>query len=114
MKTIIAGSRILRDPKLVEAAVKASGFHITEVVSGEAAGIDQLGEKWAAVNGLPVKRFVPKWKTHGKAAGPIRNRAMAEYAQALIAIWNGKSKGTENMIQQARDHGLEVYVHRVK
>lgn len=111
MKVIIAGSRHLTFPTLVDEAIKCSLFDITEVVSGGARGVDALGELWAARNGIPVRLFPADWDKHGKAAGPIRNREMAAYADALIAIWDGKSLGTKNMIDEARKRGLRIHVH---
>ena len=113
MKTIIAGSRDITDPLIVGIATTQSGFNITEVVSGTARGVDSLGETWALSRGLPIKRFPADWGRHGKAAGYVRNREMSQYADALIAIWDTKSKGTGHMIDLARAAGLKVYVHRV-
>ena len=113
MKTIIAGGRDIDDFNLVKEAVKESGFEITEVVSGKAAGADTLGEQWAEKNGVPVKEFPADWELHGKSAGPIRNREMVQYAEALIALWDGQSRGTSNMIQNARAYGLEVHIRMV-
>ena len=113
MKTIIAGSRDITDYETVRAAVDASGFHISAVVSGKARGVDRLGEQWAREYSVPVKEFPADWNRHGKAAGPIRNRQMADYAGALIAIWDGESHGTKDMIVQARKNNLMIYIHRV-
>lgn len=111
MKTIIAGSRSIADPETVAAAVEASGFEIAEVVSGCCRGVDRLGERWARRHGIPIQRFPADWQKHGKAAGPIRNRSMADYADALIAIWDGESRGTANMIEEAEKRGLKVFVY---
>src|SRR5579871_1254241 len=108
MKTIIAGSRVISHNPILEEAVKESGFKITEVVSGCAAGVDWMGELWAIGNKVPIKRFRANWKQEGRAAGPIRNRKMAEYADQLIAIWDGRSRGTKNMIDEAEKRGLRV------
>lgn len=113
MKVIIAGSRDIEDYELVKRAIAESGFKITEVVSGDARGPDQLGEAWADDNNVPVTLFPAKWNVHGKKAGMIRNEEMAAYAQALIAIWDGKSSGTRHMIQIARNRNLLVYVLNV-
>lgn len=113
MKTIIAGSRAIRDYGVVARAIQESGFEITEVVSGGAQGVDSLGEVWANGNHVPVKRFPAKWKRYGSKAGPIRNQQMADYADALVAVWNGKSSGTRDMIKKARKCGLKVFVYRV-
>jgi len=112
MRTIIAGGREVINQLLVDNAIVASGFQITEVVSGGAPGVDTLGEQWAANNTIPVKRFPAEWSLHGKAAGPIRNRQMAEYAEALVAVWDGLSRGTKNMIDTARMVGLKVFIFR--
>lgn len=113
MRTIIAGTRSLNDLAFVVAAIQASGFVITEVVSGGARGIDLKGEEWATLHKVPLKRFPANWNEHGKAAGPIRNREMCAYAEALIAIWDGISRGTEDCIAEARRRGLKVFVYRI-
>ena len=112
MKTIIAGSRGIHDYSLVVDAIEKSGFSITEVVSGGALGPDTLGELWGHRNDIPVKRFPAQWSQYGKAAGLLRNREMAEYADAAIVVWDGESRGSRNMIAEARKRGLKVYVHR--
>lgn len=113
MKVIIAGSRDIEDYDELLNALSGSEFGIfgiSEIVSGTARGADKLGEKCALVNGIPLTRFPADWNKHGKAAGFIRNAEMAEYADALIALWDGKSRGTENMIITAHKAGLKVYV----
>jgi len=115
MKVIIAGTRDITDLSLVEKAIKDSGFEITEVVSGhyigqgEDVGVDLLGEKWAKANNIPIKLFPADWNV-GTVGGPIRNGQMAEYSDALICVWDGKSSGSSNMIDQAVEHGLQFHV----
>lgn len=110
-KTIIAGSRSITTYKIVADAIRDSGFKITEVVSGTARGVDSLGELWATINRIPCVRFPAKWHLYGRAAGSKRNKEMAQYANALIAVWDGQSKGTQNMIRTAQNFGLRVYVY---
>jgi hypothetical protein len=114
MKTIIAGSKNATNYFEVLIAVKASGFEITEIISSGAVGIDRLGEKYAIEHSIPFQRFLPDWMRFKKRAGPIRNAEMAKNADALIAIWNGSSKGTKNMIKTAQKYGLKIYVHQIK
>ena len=106
-KVIIAGSRDFKDysflKKIVDKLYINGGI---EIVSGGAEGADSLGELYAAEKGYTLKRFPADWKAHGKAAGPIRNRQMAEYADHLIAFPIGSSKGTYNMIKEAGKLGL--------
>lgn len=109
MKTIIAGSRGFDDETVVLEAVRRSRFDITEVVSGTARGVDKMGEGWANMNNVPIKRFKPDWSI-GKQAGYLRNVDMAKYADALIAIYDGESKGTAHMIQIAIDREMPIFV----
>lgn len=109
MRTIIAGSRSIKDIKLVYRAVAFSDYAITQIVSGTASGVDKLGEEYARNMGIPVVRFPADWDLHGKSAGYIRNKEMADNADALIAIWDGASKGTKHMIDIAKQKGLKVF-----
>lgn len=113
MKTIIAGSRSITKYGEVCHAIACSGFSqkITEVVSGGAMGVDTLGEQWARAYSIPVRVFKPDWSI-GKRAGMIRNEEMNQYAEALIAVWDGVSRGTCDMITRARQSNKKVYVHR--
>ena len=88
-------------------------WDVTEVVSGTARGVDSLGEQWAKTQNIPIKRFPADWNTHGRAAGHIRNAEMANYAEALVALWDGQSRGTKNMIASAQKKGLKVFVFRL-
>jgi len=85
-------------------------FNITEVVSGGARGVDSYGEAWAKARGIAIKRFPADWSTHGKKAGFLRNVQMAEYADVLVAVWDGKSRGTRHMISAALRRKLKVKV----
>ena len=112
MKVIIAGGRTITDYRLVLSALRESEFQPTEIVSGMASGVDTLAVQYARENNLPLKEFHADWNQYKKAAGPIRNREMAQYGEALIAIWDGESRGTKNMIEEATKRGLKVYVKR--
>jgi len=100
MRVIVAGSRWITDRFLVDQAIRDSGFSITELVSGCALGVDQVGESWARSNKVPVKRFPAQWVEQGRSAGVLRNQQMAEYADALVALWDGHSRGTKDMIER--------------
>lgn len=103
MKLIIAGSRHLKfSVSGIQDAMdefKDCGYEFipSEIVCGGAKGIDYAGKMWAKENGLPVKIFQPDWDRLGKAAGPVRNLEMAQYADGLLLIWDGKSKGSRSM-----------------
>jgi hypothetical protein len=115
VKLIIAGSRSITSPKIVREAILQSGWQneITEVVSDCAHGVDKLGEMWAENNNIPVKRFPANWEKYGRKAGSLRNKQMSEYGDRLIAIWNGNSTGTIDMVKQMRIAEKPVYLHKV-
>lgn len=114
MKVIIAGGRDFNHLQaLCDNCDKIlSNQTNIEVVSGTAKGADTLGEVYADLRGYDVTKFPADWDKYGKGAGYIRNKEMAEYADALIAFWDGKSRGTKNMIDLARGKGLKVRVIR--
>lgn len=110
MKTIIAGSRGITSFGPVLDAIRSFPNEITEVISGMAKGVDTSAIEWAHQNNLPVKCFPAEWRKFGNSAGPIRNIEMANYADALIAVWDGKSKGTKHMISVMERQGKIVHV----
>lgn len=110
MKVIIAGSRDINDYRLVEEAILESPFYVEEVVCGMARGVDLIGESWAIKTSTPVRKFYAKWNELGKMAGHVRNKEMADYADALIAVWDGKSSGTKNMILTMERLNKPVFV----
>lgn len=112
MKVIIAGGRDFSDyDNLCQVCNKILSEQTNiEIVSGVANGADKLGERFAFDNGYPIKQFPADWDKFGKSAGYKRNAEMAEYADALIAFWDGKSKGTKHMIDLANDAKLKVRI----
>lgn len=101
---------MLYNPDLMEAAIRQSGFNITEVVCGMAAGADSYGRKWATERVIPVAKFPADWNTYGKAAGGIRNQQMADYADALIVfIYNG-SRGSVDMLRRMESAGKPCFI----
>jgi hypothetical protein len=103
--TIIAGGRDYNLTLSDEAWLDT--LPIREVVSGGASGADAGGEAWAKKRGIPIKRFPADWKTHGRAAGPIRNRQMAEYADAVVLFPGGR--GTDSMRREAERQELRIF-----
>lgn len=112
-RVIVAGSRGIKDIDVVREAIKESGFIAVEFVSGTAAGVDRLGEQVANEVEIPVRRFPADWDKHGKAAGMIRNREMGDYADALVALWDGESPGTKGMIDYMRKLGKPYFVKKL-
>ena len=112
MKIIIAGSRSFTNFNLLNSVCDKmlSKQTVIEIVSGCANGADKLGEEYALKHNYKITRFPAYWKTYGKSAGYRRNEIMANYADALIAFWDGTSTGTKHMIDLAISHGLKVKI----
>ena len=124
MKLIIAGSRTLKLPidfyhGLLSHFFSGKVCTIEEVVSGGAEGVDCSAKKlcFNTYNDTmfdrhffnKYKEFPADWEAHGKAAGPIRNRQMAEYADALLLIWDGESRGSASMKKEMLKLNKPVY-----
>lgn len=124
MKIIIAGSRTLTLDRYVDTAVAQAfnkwvsqdqenwkNYTRPEIISGGAQGVDFLAELYAKKHSLQFTEFRADWEQFGKRAGFLRNTQMAEYADALIAIWDGKSKGTFHMISEMVKRNKPVFVY---
>lgn len=115
-RVIVCGSRTFEDRKLCFETLNQvlDGVTDVEIVSGHAKGADMFGEEYGDLHGFKVSIFKPDWKMYGRGAGPVRNRRMLEYAleeeAVVIAFWDGKSKGTKNMIDLADKAGADVKV----
>lgn len=114
-RVIIAGSRSFSNYKLLREHCQAvlqekMNTHHVIIVSGHARGADALGERFAKEFGLPIELYPAQWNALGKGAGMVRNAQMAKVSDALIAFWDGHSRGTEHMINFARRRGLDVTI----
>ena len=119
---IVAGSRTWKDKDIMLSALREfHRQHITplpdtklEIVSGHARGADQLGEFIAKRHNIKLKVMPADWGTHGVSAGYRRNKEMAIYAASkqggCIVFWDGQSRGSNHMINLARQYGLTTVV----
>ena len=114
MRTIIAGGRDFSPtPADSEWLDSINAIRpITVVLSGASRGADEFGERWARDRDTPVEQYFAKWSEYGPSAGPIRNREMAENADACILFPGGK--GTAHMEKIARALGLEVIIREAQ
>lgn len=110
MKTAIIGSRSIEDYALLLQAIE--GMTITEVISGGAAGVDKMAERYAKEQGLPLTIIRPDWRK-GKEAGPMRNQKIVELADQVLALWDGRSKGTTDTIRRTKKAGKPLKVLQI-
>ena len=114
-KVVVAGGRTFNDLAMMTVHLNALFktkrlTHEIVIISGTARGADQTGEQYADNTGATLIRFPADWDTFGKSAGYIRNKEMAEAADAVVVFWDGKSKGSNHMIQLAKSKGLPLRV----
>lgn len=114
-RVIVAGSRTICNQTFVfnhldRLLVNKQKYDRLQIVSGTARGVDKIGEAFAQARGYECVRFPADWEKYGKRAGYLRNQQMAEYADALVAFWDGKSPGTKHMIEIAKKYHLAVRV----
>lgn len=115
-RVIVAGGRDFNDEEYLNKSLDElmEEFVDIEIVSGHANGADKLAEEYAMRLELSLKIFPADWKKYGRAAGPIRNREMLSYIMEekpiVAAFWDGQSKGTKNMIEQAKKEDVECRI----
>lgn len=114
LKVIVAGSRSIDSYTIVKKAIEDSNFDVAEIVSGTANGVDTLGFIYSTLKKISVKEFPADWDKHGKSAGYIRNKTMAQYADALILIWDGDSDGSRNMLEIMKSMNKPYFVINLK
>lgn len=81
---------------------------VVHVISGGARGADSLAIDWAVSNFLSFDVYNADWKTHGKAAGPIRNQKMLDEGMPDLVVAFPGGKGTADMVFRAKKKGVEV------
>ena len=117
-RIVVAGCRDYTDyaqaSEFIDMCISSVKDKYTPVfVSGTCRGADKLGERYARERGYEVEKYPADWDKYGAAAGPIRNRKMAEIADYVICFWDGNSRGTASMIRYAREMGKEIRIKRV-
>ncbi len=115
MKTIIAGGRDYRFTPEDYEFLERIRHTITEVVTGGATGADECGHVWANANWINTTVFHANWEDHGKAAGPLRNKDMAEFVSpdGQVILFPG-GRGTDSMARCAADAKLTIIDRRTK
>lgn len=113
MKVIVAGSRTINDRAEIARAIGNTKLKITEMVIGNSRGVDAGAETYANIIHAKIKLFPSEAEKYGRPAGKIRNEEMAKYADALIAIWDGESSGTRDIIMAMNKENKPVYLYLV-
>jgi hypothetical protein len=114
MKIIVCGGRDFKDYERVKTALDYYLQNMDksklEIVHGDYLGVDLLAKRYAIESGYVQTPFPADWKQYGNKGGPIRNSAMAQYGEVCIAFWDGKSRGTADMIKKACAKRLKIKI----
>ena len=100
MKVAVVGSKNISATDI--------GLYISdgdEIVSGGTVGVDSCAAEYAMNNGLKLTVFLPQYERYGRAAPIVRNKKIVDYADKIVALWDGKSKGTLSVIKYAEKTG---------
>ena len=106
MKIAVIGSRGLK----VDNLEKYLPEETTEIVSGGAKGIDTCAREYALAKGLKLTEFLPEYAKYGRIAPLKRNLQIIDYADCVLAFWDGRSRGTKYVIEQCRKKNKKVTV----
>lgn len=115
-KLIVAGGRDFMDYRLLFDTIFNLANNVyrdqeVSIVSGMANGADALGYRFAKQNDIVVYEFPADWNQYGKRAGFMRNEQMGDFADGLLAFWDGKSKGTKHMIDYMTKLGKDTHIY---
>ena len=110
MKVAVIGSRTLDIINLG----KYLPENTTEIISGGATGVDTSAKKYALTNNIKLTEFLPEYGKYGRLAPLIRNTQIIENADIVLAFWDGKSRGTKDVIEKCREKGIEIKVYKKK
>ncbi|MBQ6815728.1 MAG: hypothetical protein IJP26_00660 [Clostridia bacterium] len=107
MKVAVVGSRELS----VNNLEKYLPYGTTEIVSGGAVGIDSSARRYAKKCGITLTEFLPDYENYGRSAPIRRNADIVNYADVIVAFWDGASHGTKFVIENAKKRGKKVIVY---
>lgn len=101
MKVAVIGSRgILLD--------NLNGYMpegVSEIVSGGARGVDSCAAKYAKQYNMKITEFLPNYQLFGRVAPIKRNEQIVDYADMVVALWDGVSRGTKSVIDMCSKKG---------
>ncbi|MBQ2724426.1 MAG: DUF2493 domain-containing protein [Clostridia bacterium] len=109
MKVAVIGSREIRIENLQDYLPQDT----TEIVSGGAKGVDTCAKEYALAHGIPLTEFRPEYSRYGRGAPLKRNLSIIEYADMVLAFWDGKSKGTGFVIEACKKRNIPILVYKI-
>jgi len=114
MKLIVAGSRSITHHGTLARAIESTKIKPTKIIIGNAKGVDTLAENYAAIKEIPCEIVDAPWDLYGRPAGHVRNERITNDADALLAIWDGQSNGTKELITMMNKKNKTVFLYLVQ
>lgn len=87
-----------------------TGYNDNVIIQGGAKGADFLARVWAKWMGIECVEFPADWKRYGPSAGHRRNSQMLHEGLPDLVVAFPGGRGTQNMINQAKQFGVKVKV----
>lgn len=106
MKIAVIGSRNIKLKNLGEYLPKET----SEIVSGGAKGVDTTAKEYANAQNIKLTEFLPQYNLYKRGAPLKRNIQIAEYADKVLAFWDGKSRGTKFVIDYCENNGIPIKI----
>jgi hypothetical protein len=110
MRVLVCGGRCFNDYVTIYRCLDdiTDESTVTHVIVGGADGADYWGEAWAYHNHVPFTVMRADWKSHGRAAGPLRNQRMIDEGKPDLVVAFPGGRGTADMVRRAKDAGVKV------
>jgi hypothetical protein len=115
VRILVCGSRTFEDAQFIWDVFRSQKDSDTVIIEGGACGADNHAQRWAKANKIPFEQYDADWGRYGRGAGPIRNKVMLDEGKpdlvlAFVDKPLDKSRGTADMVKQARAAGVKTYV----
>jgi len=111
LRVAVVGGRDFKDEQQLKNVLDELNPRPTQIISGGAKGADTLAKKYADSNNIICTVVPARWELYGRAAGPIRNKEIVRLSDMVVAFWDGKSRGTKNTINTAKQYRKTLAVH---
>lgn len=132
MKILVAGTRTFNDYDLLKEKLSPILSDTTLLITGagevedseftihtlpdyiwkDIKGADYLALRWAKEYTINIRLFPADWLAYGRAAGPIRNEPMAQFCDFAIVFWDGKSRGSKNLIKHLNHYKKQYIIYK--
>lgn len=108
---MVCGSRSIKSFGIVSDAIEAAPFDIDKVVHGDAEGVDTSADVYCRIESIPVRGVSPDYEKYSDTpnyAPLARNKELVDAADAIIAIQQDESSGTQHVLEYALENRMAI------